>query len=124
MDEPERRHQRTIEELKRLARRSDPPRRHRLKRVVKPTKVDTAESLIERIERELGRLVAAYEHTSRKGKRIFLKAEIVHLRSLRDQIIGRKDRKPPEAGIAVPAVPPKGPLPKQGGATAPLDFDA
>ena len=31
-------------------------------------------------------------------------------------------RKPPEAGIAVPAIPPKGPLPKQGGAEAPLDF--
>ena len=34
----------------------------------------------------------------------------------------RPNRKPPEAGIAVPAVPPKGPQPKQGGAEAPLDF--
>ena len=32
-------------------------------------------------------------------------------------------RKPPEAGIAVPAVPPNGPLPKTGGAEAPLEFD-
>ena len=32
-------------------------------------------------------------------------------------------RKPPEAGLAVPAVPPNGPLPKQGGAEAPLEFD-
>lgn len=32
-------------------------------------------------------------------------------------------RKPPEAGIAVPAVPPKGPLPKQGGAAAEFEFD-
>ena len=32
-------------------------------------------------------------------------------------------RKPPESGIAVPAVPPKDPLPKQGGAEAPLEFD-
>lgn len=32
-------------------------------------------------------------------------------------------RKPPEAGVPVPAMPPKGPLPKQGGAEAPLDFD-
>ena len=31
-------------------------------------------------------------------------------------------RKPPEAGIAVPVVPPRGPLPLQGGAEAPLDF--
>lgn len=29
---------------------------------------------------------------------------------------------PPEAGLSVPAVPPKGPLPQQGGAQAPLDF--
>ncbi len=34
-----------------------------------------------------------------------------------------KRRKPPEAGIPVPAVPPRGPLPKQGGAEAPLDFE-
>lgn len=33
-------------------------------------------------------------------------------------------RKPPEAGLAVPAVPPRGPLPMQGGAAAPLDFEA
>ncbi|MBX7482191.1 hypothetical protein [Qipengyuania qiaonensis] len=32
-------------------------------------------------------------------------------------------RKPPEAGIAVPAIPPQGPLPKLGGAEAPLEFD-
>lgn len=32
-------------------------------------------------------------------------------------------RKPPEAGMPVPAIPPKGPLPKQGGAEAPLTFD-
>ncbi len=33
-----------------------------------------------------------------------------------------KRRRPPEAGIPVPAVPPRGPMPKQGGAEAPLDF--
>ncbi len=33
-------------------------------------------------------------------------------------------RKPPEAGLPVPAVPPRGPLPMQGGAEAPLDFSA
>ena len=32
-------------------------------------------------------------------------------------------RKPPESGLAVPVVPPKGPLPKHGGAEAPLDND-
>jgi len=30
-------------------------------------------------------------------------------------------RKPPETGVAIPAVPPKGPLPLEGGAEAPLD---
>ncbi|WP_369026421.1 hypothetical protein [Qipengyuania sp. RANM35] len=34
-----------------------------------------------------------------------------------------RKRKPPESGIAIPAVPPKGPLPMQGGAEAPLTFD-
>lgn len=34
-----------------------------------------------------------------------------------------RKRKPPEAGIAMPAVPPRGPLPLQGGAEAPLEFD-
>lgn len=40
--------------------------------------------------------------------------------------LGRKPRrrKPPEAGLPVPAVLPRGPLPKQGGAEAPLDFSA
>lgn len=37
--------------------------------------------------------------------------------------MARRRRKPPEAGIAVPAVPPRGPLPRQGGAEAPLTFD-
>lgn len=32
-------------------------------------------------------------------------------------------RKPPAAGIAAPAVPPRGPVPLQGGAEAPLEFD-
>ena len=34
----------------------------------------------------------------------------------------RPKRKPPEAGLPVPAVPPRGPLPLQGGAEAPLEF--
>lgn len=43
--------------------------------------------------------------------------------ALRALGIGPKlPRKPPEAGLAVPAVPPRGPLPLQGGAEAPLDF--
>ena len=54
--------------------------------------------------------------------------ECVALREqLREAGIGptkaNRKRKPPEAGLAVPAVPPKGPMPLQGGAEAPLDFD-
>lgn len=31
-------------------------------------------------------------------------------------------RRPPGAGLPIPAVPPRGPLPLQGGAAAPIDF--
>ncbi len=46
-------------------------------------------------------------------------------RSLDDILRDNRNRrrKPPEAGIPVPAVPPAGPLPKLGGAEAPLDFE-
>ena len=37
--------------------------------------------------------------------------------------IARSRRKPPEEGYPVPAIPPGGPFPKQGGAEAPLEFD-
>ena len=33
-------------------------------------------------------------------------------------------RKPPEAGFPVPAIPPQGPLPRHGGAAAPLTFES
>ena len=36
---------------------------------------------------------------------------------------GGRRPKPPEAGLPVPAIPPGGPLPLQGGAEAPLEFD-
>ena len=36
--------------------------------------------------------------------------------------IARKRRKPPEAGIPVPAIRPRGPLPLEGGAEALLDY--
>jgi hypothetical protein len=47
-------------------------------------------------------------------------------RSLNDLLRQRPTarRKPPEAGFPVPAVPPRGPQPLQGGAAAPLDFRA
>jgi hypothetical protein len=42
--------------------------------------------------------------------------------ALRAIVAGRGKRKPPEAGAPVMAVPPRGPLPLQGGAEAPLEF--
>ncbi|QFT76426.1 hypothetical protein [Erythrobacter sp. THAF29] len=87
-------------------------------------KADAAIRVIERIELELAKLAGGNESVAGQVERIHLKAEIAHLRKLRDQLLGHRRRKPPESGISVPAVPPRGPLPKQGGAEAPLDFSA
>lgn len=59
-------------------------------------------------EREIARLIASLHGPERR---------------LMERIAKRWRRKPPESGISVPAFPPKGPLPKQGGAEAPLVFD-
>ncbi len=48
--------------------------------------------------------------------------ELEHQQMLRWHMHKRPRRKPPEAGLPVPAIPPRGPLPKQGGAAAPLEF--
>jgi len=42
-------------------------------------------------------------------------------RAMQSYIDRANRRKPPEAGCAVPAVPPRGPLPMEGGAEAPLE---
>ena len=76
------------------------------------------------IEREIAALELKRDAATDSEERFLLKAEIRHLYALKTSL-NRKfpKRRPPEAGIAVPVVPPKGPLPKQGGAAAPLDFD-
>lgn len=79
---------------------------------------------VERIEREITRLLGKLNSARGQESRILLKAEIEHLRRLKARLIGVPPRrKPPEAGIAIPAVPPTDPLPKEGGAAAPLEFD-
>lgn len=83
---------------------------------------DEAECVIEQIEYEIANLSSQRDRTSSMSKRVELKAAIVHLRDTIERIKGNNKRKPPESGIAVPAVPPKGPMPKQGGAEAPLDY--
>lgn len=89
----------------------------------KRVKPDTAQRMIERIENELSKLIGRFESVRGKKERILLKAEIVHLREMMRRLRGGSPRKPPEAGIPAPAVPPRGPLPKQGGAAAFLDFE-
>ena len=42
-------------------------------------------------------------------------------RVVKQQMDRKNRRKPPASGMAVPAVPPRGPLPLEGGAEAPLD---
>ena len=91
---------------------------------IRLSRADEAQCMIEQIDLEIARLSRRMLRTSRIEKRIEFKAAIVHLRELRERISGGKKRKPPEAGIAVPAIPPRGPLPMQGGTAAPLEFDS
>ena len=76
-------------------------------------------NFIEHMKRQLARLE---ERTAANRERI----RILERNRAERRIAAlnlRKRRKPPEAGLAVPAVPPKDPSPKSGGAAAPLDFD-
>ena len=84
-------------------------------------------AVLERISAEIARLDARLRGETDREERVGLRAELAHLRKLMSQISDRRwgfrgRRKPPEAGMPVPAVPPGGPRPKQGGAAAPLDF--
>lgn len=85
------------------------------------------QAIIDRLTGELARLDSQLAVTDDQNERIMIKAEIVHFTMALQQLTrgpGPGRRKPPEAGIAVPAIPPRGPLPKQGGAAAPLEFDS
>lgn len=60
------------------------------------------------------------QHQKARAKRAKVRKMMAEVRGGK----GRKfPRKPPEAGIAAPAVPPRGPLPLSGGAEAPLAFN-
>ena len=85
------------------------------------------QAIIDRLTGELARLDSQLAVTDDQNERIMIKAEIVHFTMALQQLTrgpGPGRRKPPEAGIAGPAIPPRGPLPKQGGAAAPLEFDS
>lgn len=72
-----------------------------------------------RLEREIVRSRQDFPRSKAVQVEAQLKRAYVSLK----QQMRRDYRRPPEAGLPVPAIPPKGPLPLQGGAEAPLDFD-
>lgn len=78
--------------------------------------------LLVRLELEIVSLENRLAFTQEQEERIMLKAEIAYLRQALEAKRGGRRRRPPESGVAVPAIPPGGPRPKQGGAAAPLDF--
>lgn len=86
-------------------------------------------AVLERISAEIALIDAKLSGETNREERVGLRAELAHLRKLLGQVSDRRwgfrgRRKPPEAGMPVPAVPPGGPQPKQGGAAVPLDFGA
>jgi hypothetical protein len=85
------------------------------------------QAIIDRLTGELEQLERRLAATGDQNERIMLKAEIAHFNAALDRLQNRpgpkRRPKPPESGLPVPAVPPQGPLPKQGGAAAPLEFD-
>ena len=86
--------------------------------------VERKAGLLRAIKAEIKRLTSLIGRTARAEERIGLRAEAAYLRRLlRKTSNPRRPRKPPESGLSVPAIPPKGPFPKQGGAAAPLEFD-
>lgn len=86
------------------------------------------QAIVDRLASELAKLEAQLAASMDQNERIMLKAEIVHF----TQALARLGRgpgpsrrpRPPESGLPVPAVPPTGPQPRQGGAAAPLEFDS
>lgn len=109
-----------------MARRSD---KNPLQRVeeLKAQRARELQAIVDRLSGELAALEARFAATADQEERIMLRAEIVHftlaLRQLQRRPGSTRRRKPPEAGLPVPAITPSGPLPKQGGAAAPLEFD-
>ncbi len=85
------------------------------------------QAIVDRLTAELAQAEVKFIATVDQSERIQLKAEIAHFtmalgRLQRGHYTTRR-RKPPESGLPVPAIPPSGPAPTQGGATAPLEFD-
>lgn len=85
---------------------------------------DEVRLLLARLDIEICSIKARLEFTTDQQERIMLKSELAHLWAAQEHFrSGKHRRRPPESGIPVPAVPPRGPLPKLGGAEVPLEFD-
>ncbi len=86
------------------------------------------QAIVDRLTDELAQAEAKFAATVDQSERILLKAEIVHFTMALDRLqrghYTTRRRKPPESGLPVPAIPPSGPAPMQGGAAAPLEFDS
>ena len=95
----------------------------RLREALKRGGAEIMARLTAQLENEIGRLESLLAFTPEQDERVMLKAEIAHLRAILEHKRSRSRRKPPEAGLPVPAIPPHGPQPKQGGAAEPLDFE-
>ena len=111
-----------IEALEGERRSQRAQRRARLKRISHDPMAEVRAAILDRLE-----VLRANNATGSKIARRFREEEIAKLEAQLarwDELKRNRRRKPPESGLAVPAVPPKGPLPKQGGAEAPVDFDA
>jgi len=111
------------------ARALDFERRYRERRKLHRTHSDHSrlqqlDAIKAKLEFELQRLNQKLQFMDNPDERIMVRAEIAHFERALNHLnrSGPRRRKPPESGIAVPAVPPNGPLPKQGGAEAPLEF--
>ena len=97
--------------------RPDPlPRFNAHKRHKRYHALDSAESRVDELSARL-------REAERVIKRLVLEIDKLTGDKRAARPGGNRKRRPPEAGLSVPAVPPKGPLPMQGGAEAPLEFD-
>lgn len=75
------------------------------------------------VNAEIERLKAELRKAERLAQRVRLKSALAKMEASKADLYRKFNRKPPESGIAMPVEPPRGPLPMQGGAAAPLEFD-
>lgn len=76
------------------------------------------------VEREMSLLRDQLDGLDDPRERTRIGKDISRLRALMTKLVANPGRRrPPERGVPHPAAPPSGPLPRHGGAAAPLAFD-